>query len=55
MAVERVSRRGATLLLLLSVNDPVAARRGLDKYHKKWKTSLHQWYGCEVEEEFHTR
>lgn len=51
MAVERVSRRGTILKLTLSVNDPVAARRGLDKYHNKWEASLREWYGGEVQEE----
>lgn len=40
--------RDEELTLVLSANDPEAARRGLDKYRKTWEASLRKWYECEV-------
>jgi hypothetical protein len=48
LAVEAAAWRGEVLVLVLSASDPAAARRGLDKYRKKWEASLHKWYKCEV-------
>jgi len=49
LAVARMSRRGATPLLVLFANDPAMAWRGLDKYRKKWGESVRKWYECEVQ------
>jgi hypothetical protein len=46
------SWRDEDLTLVLSTNDPEAARRGLDKYRKLWQASLRKWYECEVRVEF---
>jgi hypothetical protein len=51
LGVERVSWRGETLVLVLSATDPAAARRGLDKYRKRWEESLYEWYECKVDVE----
>lgn len=48
LAVERAAWRGEALALVLSAFDPAAARRGLDKYSKKWEASLRKWYEYEV-------
>jgi hypothetical protein len=48
LAVERVAWRGEVPVLVLSANDPAAARRGLEKYHRKWDASLRKRFDCEV-------
>jgi hypothetical protein len=49
LAVETVSWRGEVLMLMLSASDPVAAQRGLEKYHRQWDAGLLKWYKCEVQ------
>jgi hypothetical protein len=48
LAVEAAAWREDLLVLVLSADDPAAARRGLEKYHRKWKASLRTWFACEV-------
>jgi hypothetical protein len=48
LAVERTAWRGKVLTLVLSASDPAAARRGLEKYRRKWDASLLKWYEREV-------
>lgn len=49
LAVEAATRRGKVLALTLSARDPTAARRGLERYSKKWEMALCKWYECEVD------
>lgn len=49
LAVEAVVWRGKVLALTLSAHDPAAARRGLDRYQKKWEAALRKWYRGEVD------
>lgn len=49
LAVERARWRGKTMELVLRASDPDAARRGLEKYQRRWNESLRKWYECEVE------
>lgn len=51
LAVDSTSWSGATLLLVLSANDPAATQRGLDKYHKRWGEIVRERYECEVQVE----
>ena len=39
LAVEAAAWRGKVLALTLSAHDPAAARRGLERYCKKWETA----------------
>lgn len=48
LAVEAASWRGKGLALVLSATDPTGARRGLEKYHSTWNSSLRKWFECEV-------
>lgn len=48
IAVEAATRQGNAWALVLSARDPAAARRGLEKYRRKWNESLGKWFGCEV-------
>lgn len=48
LAVEAVEWNGKTLELTLSASDPIAARAGLEKYHRIWEASLRKWFSREV-------
>ena len=48
LAVEAATRRGKVLALTLSARDPTAARRGLERYHRRWEASCREWFDCEV-------
>lgn len=48
LAVARVRQDGATPVVTLHSKDSTAARRGLNKYHKKWDESIRKWFGCDV-------
>jgi hypothetical protein len=51
-AIVAALRSGEALVLILSASDVAAARRGLEKYHRKWEASLRKWYECEVHVEW---
>jgi hypothetical protein len=48
LAVKAAKRCGEGLVLSLSASDPAAARRGLNKYQRKWDSSIRIWFECEV-------
>lgn len=48
LAVKAAAWRGEVLELVLSANDPAAARRGLEKYHHIWNEALGKWFDCDV-------
>jgi hypothetical protein len=52
LAVEAAEWRGEALSLALSATDPAAARRGLEKYQRKWESSLRKWFDCEISVEW---